>query len=191
MCLLPLIQRVFYFMEVWKDIKGYEGYYQVSNLGGVKSVDRIITTENGVIQKYKEKKLSLGDSGRGYKVITLNKNGKRKRFKVHRLVAIAFLANPENKPQVNHIDGIRDNNKIENLEWVTGSENVQHAFDNGLKKSSKGQSHGMSILTEDKVLEIRAIYAKGGISQKKLGLLFGVCESSVRNIVNKISWTHI
>ena len=178
-------------MEVWKDIKGFKGYYQVSNLGRVKSLDRIITTANGVVQKYKGTLLSTSDNGKGYKIVGLNKNGKRKRFKVHRLVAIAFLDNSENKPQVNHIDGVRDNNKLENLEWVTGSENVQHAFDSGLKKSSKGQSHGMSILTEDKVLEIRDIYAKGGISQKKLGLLFGVCESSVRNIVNKISWTHI
>ena len=120
-------------MEIWKDIEGYEGLYQVSNLGRVKSLDRTITRSDGVKIKIKGKIRTFSKSHKGYLYLSLTDvNKKRKTFKVHRLVAMAFVQNPDNKPQVNHIDGNKLNNKAENLEWVTNSENQLHALENGL-----------------------------------------------------------
>ena len=111
-------------MEIWKDIKGYEGLYQVSNLGRVKSL------------KNREKILNPF-SDNNYLNVDLFKNRKKKRYKIHRLVAITFIPNIDNKPEVNHIDGNKENNCISNLEWTTSSENMQHAFKMGLAKVNK------------------------------------------------------
>lgn len=109
--------------EEWKDIKGYEGLYQISNLGNVKSVYK-----NGNF------KILIGGIKNGYRQVILVKDGKRKYINVHRLVAEAFIPNKENKSQVNHIDGNKLNNKVDNLEWCTQSENMKHAYKIGLEK---------------------------------------------------------
>lgn len=106
--------------EVWKDVKGYEGFYQVSNLGRVKSLPR-----NGTVKR--ERILTPHRVG-GYLHAELNMRGVHKGKKIHRLVAEAFIPNPDNKREVNHIDGNKHNNTVENLEWVTSSENQLHAF---------------------------------------------------------------
>ena len=103
--------------EIWKDIENYEGLYQVSNLGRIKSIRKM----------KKQNILKLGTRNT-YNVINLMKNGKARSFQVHRLVAKAFIPNPENKPQVNHINGVKNDNRLENLEWVTRSENTIHAY---------------------------------------------------------------
>ena len=108
--------------EIWKDIKGYKGIYQVSNLGNVKSLPR--KTNN---QYYKGLYLKQYIY-KGYLRLQLTKHSKSKWFLVHRLVAEAFIPNPKNKPQVNHIDGNKLNNKVDNLEWVTPSENQIHSY---------------------------------------------------------------
>ena len=108
--------------EVWKDIDGYEGLYQVSNLGRVKSL------KNKKILKYSK-------NYKGYCQINLYKNGKRKKYCIHRLVALGYVNNILNKEQVNHIDGNKENNCVYNLEWVTCSENNKHAYKIGLNKS--------------------------------------------------------
>lgn len=112
--------------EEWKDIKGYEGLYQVSNLGRVRSL------------KYgKHKILKLHSNGVGYTNVDLCINGKKTTKKVHRLVAEAFIPNPENKPQVNHISGIKNDNKVDNLEFCTLAENQQHALKNKLRPTKE------------------------------------------------------
>lgn len=125
--------------EVFKDVLGYEGLYQVSNFGRVKSLKRKNVFYCGLKKEYlerpvKEKILNFSKSNRGYLQVCLTKNGKYKTYTVHRLVAKAFIDNPLNKKTVNHIDGNKLNNCVYNLEWATSSENTKHAFDNGLSK---------------------------------------------------------
>jgi hypothetical protein len=116
-----------YFMEIWKEVKGYEGLYEVSNIGNVKSLPRN-TTLGGIL------KTSIT---RGYVSCGVWKDGKGKMVKVHRLVADAFIENIKNLPQVNHIDGNRLNNFFENLEWVTPRENTTHREISKSNKKSK------------------------------------------------------
>ena len=107
--------------EIWKDIKEYEGLYQVSNLGRVRSLPRTARNNNGY-RKVVERFLKL-NLVYGYFTARLNKNNKGRLFKVHRLVAEAFIPNPENKPCIDHINGCRTDNRVENLRWVTYKEN--------------------------------------------------------------------
>lgn len=112
-------------IEIWKDIDGYEGEYQVSNLGRVKS-----NKSNGHI-------LTPFDNGYGYLTVKLSKHCKVKKHKVHRLVAIAFLDNPNHQTDVNHKDGNKHNNNKSNLEWCSRSHNLRHAYGTGLRKTKK------------------------------------------------------
>lgn len=118
----------------WRPVLGYEGLYEISNTGEVKSLKRKRRNGSGFYYQ-KEKILKQTFTTTGYKKVELSKEGKRKSLKVHRLVAIAFIPNPLNKEEVNHIDGNKINNNVDNLEWVTSSENSIHAIETGLKKS--------------------------------------------------------
>lgn len=118
--------------EIWKDIPGYEDYYQVSNFGNVKSLDRYVVYKNGTKVFYKGKNLTLHKNKKGYIFIQLHKNNTWKNFSLHVLVAQAFVENPYNLPEVNHKDGNKQNNIDLNLEWVTRQENMQHAADSNL-----------------------------------------------------------
>lgn len=116
--------------EIWKDIEGYEGLYQVSNLGKVRSCDRYVrsVSKSGKVYRRRLNGLILQDyQSDGYHMIDIQKYNIRESFLVHRLVAKAFVDNPDNKPAVNHIDRNKDNNSYNNLEWVTNQENSQHA----------------------------------------------------------------
>ena len=115
--------------EIWKSIKGYEGLYEISSLGRVKSLNYRGTG--------KEKLLKNIEDYKGYLTVTLTKNGKQKQFKVHRLVAEAFIPNPEGKPCIDHINTIRNDNRIENIRWVTYEENNN----NPLTKKKYSKNH--------------------------------------------------
>ena len=119
--------------EIWKDIEDYEGLYQVSNFGRVKSVERWVYSGKGNSTKRLNPELIKSQAiNHGYSVVTIWKDNKIKMMKIHRLVCQAFTLNPNNKPCVNHIDGVKTNNYVENLEWCTYSENHKHAYKNGL-----------------------------------------------------------
>lgn len=125
--------------EIWKDIDGYEGLYQISDLGKIKSLQRWKPNHNqtgftGTFKLLEEKILKPKVDRKGYLFVELHKNGKSKHYKVHRLVAKAFIPNPDNKPQVNHINGNKTDNKKENLEYCTNYENQKHAWLIGLQK---------------------------------------------------------
>lgn len=126
-----------YYQEEWREIKEYEGIYQVSNKGRVKVLPRYKTLHHGSGYWSKEKVLKPSKRG-GYCIVVLRKDHKRKTYSVHRLVAQAFIPNPENKEQVNHKNGIRDDNDVQNLEWNTCSENIVHSY----QKLNRASSHG-------------------------------------------------
>ena len=123
-------------METWKDIVGYEGWYQVSDMGNVRSLTRTFVDIMGRTRTHKGRVLKLSENSDGYKSQNLLKFGESKGFKVHRLVAMAFIPNPENKPEVNHKDGVKSNNIKDNLEWATHIENMRHAISYGLNDLS-------------------------------------------------------
>lgn len=129
--------------EIWKDIKEYEGLYQVSNLGNVRSLGRYVKNKNNKLQYFPEKILKTGNV-QEYLKVTLSNNNKQRYYRVHRLVAEAFISNPENKPEVNHIDGDKKNNCVDNLEWCNRSENEKHAYKNGLAKPSQKQKNAVA-----------------------------------------------
>jgi hypothetical protein len=176
--------------EIWKDIFGYEGLYQVNNCGYIKSLPKIINPPNGGKGITKEKILKNTFDKDGYFFVQLSKNGKLSPKKVHRLVALTFVPNPENKPQVNHKDGNKQNNNIDNLEWNTKKENIKHAHENGLI-NRKGVKNSQSKLTEQQVLEIRELYSNGKYSSRQLAKEYGMNKSSISSVINRKTWKHM
>lgn len=171
--------------EIWKDIKGYEGYYQVSNLGNVKSLNRKVNVyENDCIKKrpLQEKLIAKTKDKKGYIRVSLSKGYNHKCPLLHRLVAETFIPNPNDKPQVNHIDGNKSNNCVDNLEWVTNKENTQHAVKNGLISHDKLV---MSSLIASNKNKKPIIQYKNGIeiaryeSVKEAGLKNGIFACSI------------
>jgi hypothetical protein len=170
-------------MEIWKEVKEYPDY-EVSNLGRVKSLARI----NLRGFKMKERIISGGLNGGGYNQIPMRNNGIRKNVLAHRLVTKAFIPNIENKPDVNHKNGIKTDNRLENLEWSTTQENVIHAYKNGFCSSKVGVDNGRALLNESQVIEIRSIRNK---RVSEIAIEYKVSWNCVSNIIKRKSWTHI
>lgn len=181
--------------EIWKDVKGYEGYYKVSNYGNVKSVDRVIKSKsprhnNGLIKR-KGAVMKQRLSHKGYPTVYLSKNNSQKTVVVHRLVAKAFIPNPENKPQVNHKDTDKENNNVNNLEWSTNIENMRHAVKSGVFDDRVGEKSPRAILKKNEVLKIRKLYNETDMTQHEIGHMFGVTNFTVSDIITGKTWTHI
>ena len=147
--------------EIWKDVVGYEGSYQVSNIGRVKSVPRVIIRGNGWPHPVRERILRPAKKSDGYLSCALCVGKKLRSFTIHRLVASAFLAN--NLPDsadvtVDHINGVKTDNRAENLEYVTRTENVRRSFKMGLQPSKNGVLNGLAKLTQSQADMIRECY---------------------------------
>lgn len=166
--------------EEWKDVKGYEGCYKVSNMGRIKS-----------FKHEKDGRLLSPKFNGNYNQIRLCKDGVCNIFSIHRLVAIHFVENPLNKDQVNHIDGNKTNNFYKNLEWATHSENGLHAYETNLRVSQKGEVHGRSRLTEKEVLAIYFLAHTGKFEQKKIAEMFNIHLATVSDIKLKKRWKHV
>lgn len=163
-------------MEIWKPIEGYEGLYEVSNRGRVRSLDRYTTGNRNRLLKGKVLKNRLNELS--YCTVQLCLNGKPKSVRVHRLVAKAFIPNPDNKPFVNHIDGNPINNDVLNLEWCTQKENINHAYENGLFPS-------MAKLTKDQVDYINDRYVPYIYSAQTIADELGINIMTVYNVIHK------
>lgn len=164
-------------MEIWRTIENYAGFYEISNLGNVKSLKRLVDNHSGFKKLLKEKYLKTHISKTGYFVVDLKKNNQRKTFKIHRLIAIAFIDKIDGKNYINHIDGNKLNNYISNLEWCTIQENNKHAEKLGLKKDS-GVNNSKSKLNQDDVFYIR----NSNLKLKELALMFKMNESTISKI---------
>jgi len=164
----------------WKDIKGYEGIYMVSEMGDVISLKRDIG-----LGSRKEERPRKQTVKRGYATCALSKNKIIKHWLTHRLVAIAFIPNPKNLPQINHKDGDKTNNCVSNLEWCDRSHNQVHARK---LKLQGGDRTNTAKLNERCVKAIRKIYPK--LTMSELGDCFGVTESTISKVINKSNWKY-
>lgn len=166
---------------IWKPIivDGKETEYSINNIGKVQS------TKQGR-PKYLKPSYNID----GYQHVKLYIGDTKKNFGIHRLVAKAFISNPENKPEVNHINGIKDFNWVGNLEWVTGKENVRHAFDNNLNHARRGTENGKCICTNSQIHEACKLL-QDGKQPKEISLLLGMHKNIIDSIKAYRTWTHI
>ena len=174
--------------EVWKPVKGYEGFYEVSNMGNVKALQR--TVNSGKCHRtWKEHFIRFGVDANGYFRTNLAKYGVNKTVKVHRVVAEAFVPNPLNLPEVNHIDGNKQNNNVENLEWCSRSENIKHAVGIGLKRLD-GEFNPSHKLTAEEIEFIRENYIPRHweFGTVALGKRFKVHRKTISRVINNQSW---
>lgn len=171
-----------------KDVEGFEGLYAITEDGRVWSYPKRI--------KYKSSEYTRNWKGRflkpalgrdGYLLVSLSKT-KSTTLRIHRLVAKTYIPNPRMLPQVNHKNGIKTDNRLENLEWVTSQENVIHAVQHNLK--AKGADNWNAILDEEKVRKIRALVLEG-VSKEEIGRVFGVARTTVWHIVHRETWAHL
>lgn len=172
--------------EIWKKINIETSYhYEVSTLGNVKRGSYFINYKDGRVRHYDETLLSVNRlDGHGYPFVNIYFSDKNfKQIRIHTLVALTFLDNTENKLCVNHKNGIRTDNRLENLEWVSYSENTL----DGIKRGSINKP--AKKIEQKDVDEIRKLYENGNISQKKLSLLYNLSQPQICRIINKENWS--
>lgn len=168
-------------MEVWKSVKGYDNY-EISNKGRTRS----IKYKNPFIHK---ERLTMD----GYPKATFIQEGKQRDFTVHRLVALHFIDNPNNLETVNHINGIKTDNRVENLEWMNRADQLQHAYDLGLRISPKGSEMHNASFTDDEVRYIRKVWIARDkhFGASALSRKFGVWSTTIDDVVNFKTYTNV
>ena len=165
--------------EIWRDIEGYEGLYQISNLGNVKSFKGI-----------NERILKASLNSSSYLTVSLCLGSNSKTCTVHRLVAKAFILEVDGKYHVNHINGVKTDNIALNLEWCTPKENIQHSHDTGLQVAVKGSANGKAKLKEEDIPKIFAMAAEV-YTNKYIAKHFGVSATVINRVLNRKTWKHI
>lgn len=164
--------------EIWEVCYLHNSRYSVSNFGRIRNNEKqTLLTPHFSAKKYKVVKIS-----------GIINNGGSKNIQVHRLVAIYFIPNPNNKPQVNHKDGNKANNCVDNLEWATCAENVKHCWANNLNRARKGEESKNSKLTENEVFAIRIMYSTDKFTMKDLAEIFNVSKPCINSILKNINW---
>lgn len=167
-------------IERWKNIKGYEGFYKISSLGVVKSVDRSVVDSIGRKRFYPGKQLNFNLDSRGYPSVCLCKKSAQKTTSMHRLMAIHFIENPHKKPHVNHKDGNKENFNLSNLEWCTAKENYDHSVLNGLQ--------GYSATPVQK-FDLEGNFIKEYSSQKSAEKDTGICRKQINTCARGLQKT--
>jgi len=170
-------------VEVWKPINGFKRFYEVSTHGQVRRIKSASGTNKGRLHKPVIRN--------GYQQVLLSCDNRLTLCWIHRLVATTFLEQPSDRYEVNHKDGNPLNNSLENLEWVTRSENMSHAYRIGLRKPApqKGEKNGSSKLTEDAVIQIREFAGK--LTFSEMAKQFGVNRQTIYRVIHRKSWRHI
>lgn len=180
--------------EEWKSATGYDGFYEVSNLGRIRShrrYTRCVSKAGREFQKLQGGGLmKLVEHNGGYLSVVFSAEGVRKSFLAHRVVAEAFIPNPNNLPWINHKDANKRNNAVDNLEWCTAQENYQHAAMLGLLPPKFGSEKGTAKLNEEVVFVIKKMI-KLGFTNKRLAEIFEVSTAPISYIRNNQAWTHV
>jgi hypothetical protein len=177
--------------EIWKDIKGTNGDYQVSSIGNIRSMPRSRIKKDGYLYVLSGRLLKP-QNNKGYHQVSIRRNGKTEPVLIHRCVAMEFIPVSEGRNHINHKDGIKTNNRIDNLEWCTQYENNKHARDTGLNKienyvHKRGEEHPMSKLDETQVKTI-LVCLKDGLTQQKIADYFKVDRSTIGYIKRGKLW---
>lgn len=168
--------------EEWRDIVGFEGFYKISNYGRVVSLERRVVTKRNYVYHYKKKMMRPHFDEEYVKVQLRTSLGKSKGYRLHRLIAEAFIPNPENLPQVNHVNGNKSDNRIENLEWCTHQHNVDHAIITGLKEIATRRH-----VTEEQVRQVR-VELNNGLTYPQIVKKLNITEAIIGNIKRGNSW---
>lgn len=174
--------------EEWRDVSGFEGFYQVSNLGRVRSLDRVIKSCDGRSYSCKGQLLKPRLK-KGYLCLHLSNKPRNYHVTVHRLVALSFVDGYFEGAQINHIDGVKTNNTPANLEFCTSAHNVNHSIATGLRDNF-GVKHWACKLTEDQVLEIRKLYSEG-MTQTAIAKIYGLTIAAIGKVVHRKRWKDI
>lgn len=177
--------------EIWKPVKHYESYYEVSNKGNIRSIERIVVLPTHQYLK-RQKIIKQFKDRRGYFHVKLyNGFGECKSLTTHRIVALTFIDNPEGLIEVNHIDHNKHNNHVDNLEWITRSDNIKHSYIHRDPKTYKGSGNKNAKLTEEQVKNIRKEYKNNKITYKELAYKNNVGVTLIGYIVNNKVWKHV